>query len=622
FTATLVCLFEDIEIPCFSKHFGNNLDLLVNSTSPLLVTLGIRNPVHKQKLSLKAMDTVLFGAPKRLHNYAKDVMLFMAVLLAIGISWFACLHHRYSQTQVKKMMKDLEALQKAEDALKKLSNELEIQQQLENQWSVPCELQTWLQLTHELEQVHFNAKRQAAERQLLAAKDGCEKIKKRKQAFFGPLRMAHSNSLDDIDQSILDARAALEEVKQDLQERLHRWHTIEILCGFPILNNPGLSALKQVLGRDAGNGARLQNSLMAGMTFEEADEDMAPTDESIQCKSIYNQIPEKQRQQIYAWAHRSRRNYWLKQKSMTNGFTTSTTLPANKTSSFLKQQTLAGATGSLTSANKTASGTTTAVSVKNGHRDVEPQGTSTVGPGSSVVFQLGDSSKHQRSHSSASLSLVNPGITNNSHLGHVQGPTQVHHGAAPTQATPSGLRISNSSGNLMNGHAINRTGSLTLKLFSSASGNHLSARAALPLSTAAAASADSPEEKIQQNGAGQADSNSSSPVDSENASASRQSPVSLSDSNSLASNMLVKTGQLEDADTASLGSIPNSQSSSVLSKSRHEPSPELDRSSQETDSLHESKEGEAVIVSPRKNGKKKTLLPKFLQKNKSKQKTA
>lgn len=58
-----------------------------------------------------------------LHNYAKDVMLFMAVLLAIGISWFACLHHRYSQTQVKKMMKDLEALQKAEDALKKLSNE-------------------------------------------------------------------------------------------------------------------------------------------------------------------------------------------------------------------------------------------------------------------------------------------------------------------------------------------------------------------------------------------------------------------------------------------------------------------------------------------------------------------
>lgn len=58
-----------------------------------------------------------------IHSYVKDITLFMAILLAIGISWFACLHHRYSQTQVKKMMKDLESLQKAEDALKKLSKE-------------------------------------------------------------------------------------------------------------------------------------------------------------------------------------------------------------------------------------------------------------------------------------------------------------------------------------------------------------------------------------------------------------------------------------------------------------------------------------------------------------------
>ena len=34
----------------------------------------------------------------------------------------------------------------------------------------------------------------------------CDKIKKRNKAFFGSLRMAHSNSLDEIDQRILDAR--------------------------------------------------------------------------------------------------------------------------------------------------------------------------------------------------------------------------------------------------------------------------------------------------------------------------------------------------------------------------------------------------------------------------------
>lgn len=36
---------------------------LASSSSALVSVLGIKNPVHKQKLALKAMDTVLFGAP-------------------------------------------------------------------------------------------------------------------------------------------------------------------------------------------------------------------------------------------------------------------------------------------------------------------------------------------------------------------------------------------------------------------------------------------------------------------------------------------------------------------------------------------------------------------------------
>ncbi|BFZ24132.1 hypothetical protein BsWGS_27171 [Bradybaena similaris] len=676
-------LVEDVDLPQYSQTFhnfaidGSVLPRLVNSTSPLLASLGIRNPVHKQKLSLKAMDTVLFGAPKRLHNYAKDVILFMAVLLAIGIGWFACLHHRYSQTQVKKMMKDLEALQKAEDALKKLSNELadaektqvalpaekqeelrmlrqnslrlkvprvgvgdksptrlnrdsssnrmklqqaeqelanlrealteaenrlEIQQQLENQWTVPGELQAWLQLTYELEQVHFNAKRQAAERQLLAARDGCEKIKKRKQAFFGPLRMAHSNSLDEIDQSILDARAALEEVKQDLQERLHRWHTIEILCGFPILNNPGLLALRQAMGRDTGNGVRLQNSLMAGLPFEETDEDSAPA-----------------------------------------GFTSAATLAsASKSSTFLKQQASAGAAGPLAHTHKApSSGLAALTSVKNGSREVEPaQGTAVggpptaaaVGPGNSVIFQLGDRARHQRSHSIASLSLVNANITNSSHYGHAQGPNAVaqgHHGALSTQATPSRLRISSSSGNLITHNAINRTGSLTLKMLSSASGNPLSARTVPPQSSAASASAvkfslDSPEDKPQQNGTGHVEVNNSASVDSGDVSTSKQSVTleAVADSSGMPTNILVKTNQQEDSESTSSGSIANGHSGVVLSRGRHEHTPEQDQSSPDTDSPPDFKEGEAEVLSARRNGKKKTLLPKFLQKNKGKQKTA
>jgi hypothetical protein len=41
----------------------------------------------------------------------------------------------------------------------------------EQAWAPPQELQAWLQLTYELETVHFNAKRLAAERQLRMAKD-------------------------------------------------------------------------------------------------------------------------------------------------------------------------------------------------------------------------------------------------------------------------------------------------------------------------------------------------------------------------------------------------------------------------------------------------------------------
>lgn len=58
-------------------------------------------------------------------------------------------------------------------ALRRTEKELELQEH----WSVPSELQAWLQLTHELEQVHYMAKRSAAEKQLSVAKEGvCSRL--------------------------------------------------------------------------------------------------------------------------------------------------------------------------------------------------------------------------------------------------------------------------------------------------------------------------------------------------------------------------------------------------------------------------------------------------------------
>lgn len=183
------------------------------------------------------MDVVLFG-PQKHHNYIKDVILGLSCIVAIGGCWFSYVQYKNSQMQLKKMLKDMDALQKAEDQLKELNRQLneakhdhklvtsekatleeklksnrsldelhypsfsnhirdgsfnnvselnriyELEEELREtreqlnrviankSWTPSHQLQLWLQMTHELELNQHNAKRQAAEMQLLAAKEG------------------------------------------------------------------------------------------------------------------------------------------------------------------------------------------------------------------------------------------------------------------------------------------------------------------------------------------------------------------------------------------------------------------------------------------------------------------
>ncbi|XP_017598816.1 PREDICTED: stromal interaction molecule 1-like, partial [Corvus brachyrhynchos] len=119
-------------------------------------------------------------------------------------------------------------------------------------WAAPAALQKWLQLTHEVEVQYYNIKKQNAEKQLLVAKEGAEKIKKKRNTLFGTFHVAHSSSLDDVDHKILTAKQALSEVTAALRERLHRWQQIELLCGFQIVNNPGIHSLASALNIDPG----------------------------------------------------------------------------------------------------------------------------------------------------------------------------------------------------------------------------------------------------------------------------------------------------------------------------------------------------------------------------------
>ncbi|XP_064208859.1 stromal interaction molecule 1b isoform X2 [Anguilla rostrata] len=165
-----------------------------------------------------------------------------------------------------------EELEQVRMALKKAEKELESR----SSWSPPESLQKWLQLTHEVEVQYYNIKKQSAERQLLVAKEGAEKIKKKRNTLFGTFHVAHSSSLDDVDHKILTAKQALGEVTAALREKLHRWQQIEMLTGFTIVNNPGLPSLASALNLDPSfmGGRSPPQHLIFSDDMDDMDEDI------------------------------------------------------------------------------------------------------------------------------------------------------------------------------------------------------------------------------------------------------------------------------------------------------------------------------------------------------------
>ncbi|XP_035026428.1 stromal interaction molecule 2 isoform X1 [Hippoglossus stenolepis] len=315
-------LKDFVELPQYERNFkdfkvnGNTLPrIAANEPSFLSAQLRVLDQRDKQKLNIKALDVVLFGPPARPHNYMKDLVLIVSVVMGVGGCWFAQAQNKASKVHITKMMKDLDSLQRAEQSLTDLQEQLEqaqeekrnvaeekqnleekmrdeimgaqeetyrlhelrqgavtelsrlryAEEELEQvrgalkqaekdmhaSWSVSEVLQQWLQLTHEVEVKYYNVKKQSAEQQLSVAKEEAEKIKKKRSSLLGTLHVAHSSSLDQVDHKILQAKNALFEVTACLRERLHRWQQIERLCGFPIIRNSGLANLTAQLYSDS-----------------------------------------------------------------------------------------------------------------------------------------------------------------------------------------------------------------------------------------------------------------------------------------------------------------------------------------------------------------------------------
>ncbi|XP_043249286.1 stromal interaction molecule homolog [Colletes gigas] len=300
-------------VPTFIQHrvTGATLPrLAVNNMHYLSNVLGIKDPIHKQKIALKAMDVVLFGPPKDTGHSIKDLILITLLFGALIGYWYAYQQKKNSQKHLHRMMKNMEGLHKAELALEDLQKELErarleqesattekqnLEKRLQDEsmglhasysdlevsqlkaeiemlknelqraegeledrcWSPPPGLQHWLQLTHEIENKAYTKKKISAEKQLQQAREACEKLRKKRSSLVGAFVSTHGKSIDEVDKSIVEARTALNEVTAELQERVHRWKQIELLCGFNIINNNGLSYLETVLYRGTPNGRGL-----------------------------------------------------------------------------------------------------------------------------------------------------------------------------------------------------------------------------------------------------------------------------------------------------------------------------------------------------------------------------
>ncbi|XP_012250580.1 stromal interaction molecule homolog isoform X2 [Athalia rosae] len=310
-------LTSNVDLPQYVSTFiqhrvtGATLPrLAVNNMHYLSNVLGIKDPIHKQKIALKAMDVVLFGPPKDTGHSLKDLILITLLFGALIGCWYAYQQKKSSQEDLSRMMKDMESLHKAEIALQDLQRELErarleqesaatekenLERRLQDEtaglhtsysdlevsqlkseieklkmelqraegeledrcWSPPLGLQHWLQLTHEIENKAYTKKKVSAEKQLQQAREACEKLRKKRSSLVGAFVSTHGKSIDEVDKSIVDARTSLNEVTVELQERVHRWKQIEILCGFNIINNNGLSYLENMLYRTTSNGRGL-----------------------------------------------------------------------------------------------------------------------------------------------------------------------------------------------------------------------------------------------------------------------------------------------------------------------------------------------------------------------------
>lgn len=127
---TIYWLTQYVELPEYAQMFqerainGSVLPRLA-ADPQFLNRLGITDPSAKKKISIKAMDVVLFGPPKFGSSKVRDFFVGIVTVLALSSCYFFYNRATASQRALKALQTNLESLQRAEDQMAVMQQELD-----------------------------------------------------------------------------------------------------------------------------------------------------------------------------------------------------------------------------------------------------------------------------------------------------------------------------------------------------------------------------------------------------------------------------------------------------------------------------------------------------------------
>uniref|UniRef100_A0A915PZP6 SAM domain-containing protein n=1 Tax=Setaria digitata TaxID=48799 RepID=A0A915PZP6_9BILA len=280
-TADMVSWLENtVRLPQYTAVFiGMEIDgralprMAVANSTYLSSDLGIKNPVHKQKLRLKALDVVLFGFSGGNTSWLKDIALSVLLVILVTVLFALKLQRTRSHMQMEQLTAKLSQLksmqshfediqQKFEEEQKKRqlnrnapeseqvetlkSQLMEAERLLESSGSAPLALQPLLKRTCELEVSYIGQQRMECIAEMREAIEHIDKLRKKQSSIVSSIKLATgaSSGTDHIDSRIFSLkcsfihcslRARMEKISLAMSECHQRWTEIESLCGFPLI---------------------------------------------------------------------------------------------------------------------------------------------------------------------------------------------------------------------------------------------------------------------------------------------------------------------------------------------------------------------------------------------------